>query len=146
MPKTRFHFLTATAVLFLSTVTGCGRQNGPELGLVEGVIRIDDQPASLVMIEFQPVGAGGSPSIATADAEGRYKLRFTQHRDGAMIGSHTIRITYNDDPSPDWPAHPIQIPAKYNTNSELMAEVKPGKNRHSFELKLDHEGIQTARN
>ena len=124
--------------------TGCGGYTGPELGTVEGLVMIDGQPASQVMIEFQPDGGNGSPSIGIADVEGYYKLQFTSNRHGAMLGTHTVRLTFDDDPSPDWPAHPVQIPAKYNAQSELKAEVKSGKNRHDFHLNLQSANLQSA--
>jgi len=124
------------AFLLSIGLSGCGKQSGPPLGYVEGVVTIDDEPASLVMVEFQPVQGGGSPSIGFADENGYYRLQFTNSRPGAVIGTHTIRVTMDDDPTPDNTAPLIDIPARYNKLSTLKAEVKPGKNRHDFNLTL----------
>ena len=134
------------AVALIAGVNGCGRSDGINLGLVEGVVTLDGQPASHVMIQFQPNDLSGSPSFGFADADGHYHLQYTSARPGALIGNHTISITYDDDPSPDWPAHPVQIPEKYNSRSELKAEVKPGQNRQDFHLKLDKTEVNTANN
>lgn len=133
-------------LVLIAGVNGCSSNDGIQLGLVEGVVTINDQPASHVMIQFQPKDLAGSPSFGFADAEGRYKLQYTSAKPGALVGNHMISITYDDDPSPDWPAHPVQIPEKYNQRSELKAEVKPGQNRHDFHLKLDANEVKTANN
>lgn len=126
----------ALALLALSFAAGCGKESGPPLAYVEGVITIDDEPAPLVMVEFQPAQGGGSPSIGFADTNGYYRLQFTNSRAGALIGPHTIRVTMDDDPTPDNVAPLIDIPARYNKQSVLKAEVKPGKNRHDFNLSM----------
>lgn len=125
-------------------LSGCGSSDGIKLGLVDGVVTFNDQPASHVMIQFQPAGDSGSPSFGFADADGNYKLQYTSARPGALIGSHTISIMYDDDPSPDWPSHPVRVPERFNKKSELKVEVKPGKNRHDFHLKLDEAEFKTA--
>src|SRR4051794_24628619 len=112
-------------ILSLGVLSGCGRSDGPELGQVEGIITINNEPASQVMIEFQPQEPGGSPSFGFADDNGRYRLKFSGTRSGALIGTHTIRVMFDDDPSPDSPPPEIKIPAKYNKKSELTAEVFP---------------------
>lgn len=126
-----------TALLLLSIVTGCTGSKGPELGWVEGVITINSEPASHVLVEFQPQEPGGSPSYGFADEEGRYKLKFTGTKSGALVGTHTIRVMF-DDPSPDAPPPPVQIPPKYNRQSELTAEVLPGTNYHDFDLQVSN--------
>lgn len=142
----RKHLLRAGSLALLTmAITGCSRKASPQLGQVEGVITIDGQPASHAMIEFQPAQPNGSPSYGFADATGRYKLQFTGSRHGALLGTHTVRVTFDDDPSPDQPPHPFQIPAKYNKRSELKAEVAVGSNRHDFDLKLRNEVSQVSR-
>jgi hypothetical protein len=125
--------LIATAGLLL----GCGRGTGPELAWVEGDVTFNGIPATFAIIEFQPAEKG-SPSIGFADEDGHYRLQFSQGRQGAMVGQHTVRITFDDDPSPDSPP-PIRVPAKYNTQSELKVEVKRGSNEHDFDLRADHQ-------
>lgn len=129
----------STALLFLTMASaiGCGGARGPELGWVEGVITINSEPASNVLVEFQPQEPGGSPSYGFADEEGRYQLKFTSTKAGALVGTHTIRVMF-DDPSPDAPPPPVQIPPRYNQKSELTAEVLPGNNYHDFDLQVSN--------
>lgn len=144
--RLRNRLLSATSLAFIAlAISGCGRTTGPQLGQVEGVITIDGQPAGQAMIEFQPEQKNCSPSYGFADAAGRYKLQFTGSRKGAILGTHTVRITFDDDPSPDQPPPPISIPAKYNKRSELKAEVSQGSNRHNFDLRLQSEMSQVSR-
>ena len=49
---------------------------------------------------------------------------------GGTLGSNTVRITI----SPDVVANPPNIPARYNTESELTKEVKSGQNESNFDL------------
>jgi hypothetical protein len=127
------------ALLFVAgSLTGCGRNSGPELGYVEGDVTFNGNPATFAIVEFQPEEKGGSPSVGFADEEGHYRLQFTRDRNGAMLGRHTVRITFDDDPSPDQLA-PLRIPARYNTQSQLKVEVEPGRNEHDFDLRSDRQ-------
>ena len=141
----RHHFwFSSPVLLMLLSIVGCGDSTGPKLGHVEGVITIDDEPASLVMVEFQPLEQGHSPSYGFADIKGHYKLKYSSKRNGAVVGAHTIRVTYGDDPSPDDESPKVVIPARFNRLSELKAEVKPGNNRHNLDLKLGNTTTRTA--
>ena len=54
------------------------------------------------------------------------------------MGRHTVRITTfhakSNDPHAKRDASPEQIPAKYNTQSSLSGEIRPGSNRIDFDL------------
>lgn len=124
-------------VVIAGCMIGCGQSSGPELAWVEGDVTFNGSPATFAIIEFQPEGKG-SPSVGFADENGHYQLQFSQNRRGATVGRHTVRITFDDDPSPDSPP-PIQVPARYNTQSELKVEVKRGSNDHDFDLRADQQ-------
>jgi hypothetical protein len=85
---------------------------------------------------FQPE-ASGSPSYGATDSEGRYVLGYKRGQQGALIGSHVVRILGDKAiPGPDGKpmkrSHPI--PARFSSGSELKREVKPGSNEINFEL------------
>ena len=65
-----------------------------------------------------------------ADLYGRYQLAYKRGVMGGTLGSNTVRITI----SPDVVANPPNIPARYNTESELTKEVKSGQNEFNFDL------------
>lgn len=114
-------------------LTGCD-SGGPELGSVSGVVTVDDRPLPDATVEFQP--PSGSPSMGLTDSFGKYKLMYTAKRPGAMLGKHLVRITLeraNAEGSNTGVPQPL--PAKYNRNSELTAEVTSGSNKIDFALK-----------
>jgi hypothetical protein len=117
--------ISAAAVLFVS---GCG--GGPGLGNVSGKVTLDGQPLAGALVEFQP--SEGRGSIGSTDAQGVYKLSYTENSQGAVLGKHTVRITMADDEEEQKPGG--KIPARYNSQSELTAEVKSGSNEHNFDL------------
>jgi hypothetical protein len=119
--------LVVVAVLFTA---GCGG-GGPSLGEVSGKVTLDGQPLAGALVEFQP--AEGRGSIGVTDAQGSYRLSHTEDLQGAVVGTHTVRITMADedeDPKP----RGGPIPARYNRLSELTAEVQAGSNECNFEL------------
>ena len=112
-------------------VLGCG-QTPPNLADVAGSVTLDGKPVSNVMLEFQPVDGGGSPSIGYTDLDGVYRLRFTRERWGALPGTHLVRIDFDVDSHDRRPVFPI--PAKYNRDSTLRRELRPGHNHLMFDL------------
>ncbi len=137
---------------FLVVAGGCG-SSGPELAPVSGKVTMDGKALANVLVTFTPVG-GGTSSSAVTDQEGRYTLSCHLGQ-GALVGQHRVSIHSQaphasgqavvpdeDDPSyqPDpyasirAPAFEEKIPARYNTKSELLREVKRGKNVIDLEL------------
>ena len=115
-------------------LSGCG-DSGPALVPVTGVVKANGQPLPHVMVEFQPKERG-SPSIGYTDANGRYQLRFSKDRWGAMAGQHAVRIEFDHDPGSDAPKPPFKIPAQYNRQSTLAVEVSSRSKNHDFELHI----------
>jgi hypothetical protein len=117
--------------MLLLLAVGCG-QSGPKLAPVEGRVTLDGRPLDTVDVVFQP-SDGGRPGTARTDAEGHYELVYKRGSMGARVGEHTVRIGYLSNIV----ANPPKVPARYNTASELRAEVKPGRNELNFDLKSD---------
>lgn len=89
---------SAAVLLTLAALVGCGRPPGPIVAPVEGVITKQGQPLPGASVTFYP--AGGRPSVGQSDREGRYSLRFTKDRNGAMVGDHQVTISYGGRPEP----------------------------------------------
>lgn len=122
-------FVSLVAIL----VVGCGRGDVPELGDVEGTVRLDGAPIEGVMVQFHSE-KGGRPGSAVTDKEGKYKLRYNAEYNGAKIGGNKVEIsTMWPDGEPP-PGKKETIPSKYNAKSELRKDVKPGKNSFDFDL------------
>lgn len=113
-------------------LSGCGHSDGPPLASVSGVVRLDGSPLANAYIEFTP--QQGSPSYAKTDAEGRYSLRFTRRKAGAMIGQHRVRISTASDDDGEGNAVPEKIPPQFNSRTRLQREVAEGENAFDFEL------------
>jgi hypothetical protein len=97
---------------------------------VKGRISLDGRPLEMVDIVFQP-NNGDPPSTSRTNADGNYEMMYKRGIMGARVGEHTVRIGYTSNIV----ANPPKIPARYNTASELRAEVKPGQNEFNFDLK-----------
>ncbi len=116
-------------------LTGCG-SGGPDLGRVEGTVTLDGKPLEGALVEFQP-REEGVPSYGRTDASGQYQLQFGVDQPGAMVGTHTVRITTGGmESTGEGPAVavPERVPAKYNVQSTLTREVESGSNTIDFEL------------
>ncbi len=124
-------------ILFTLLVAGGGcRKGNPNFAHVSGQVRLDGQPLSGALVEFEP--EGGSPSYGLTDPYGRFTLRFNHEQAGALIGKHTVRITTRRSTTDD-NGRPVvlpeKIPPQYNSRSTLKVEVRPGSNRFDFDLK-----------
>ena len=139
---------------------GCsGSGTEVELEKVSGVVTMDGKPLADAVVVFTP--EKGNPSTAQTDAAGKYELAHRGNAMGAIPGKHEVRITTGQPPTPavdpdaDADADVSQletatgigfeeaeseaakkdpIPAKYNTNTTLTADVKTGENTINFDL------------
>ncbi|PQO44360.1 hypothetical protein [Blastopirellula marina] len=130
--------LTLAATLTLGVV-GCGGDGtSPPLGEVTGHITLNGEPLDGATVEFIP--ESGRPSIGVTDASGNYELLFKADMPGAMIGKHSVRITSQRSASGGEGAEEFvsarkeTVPAKYNDETTLEADVKSGDNKLDFPL------------
>ncbi|MDZ4685229.1 MAG: hypothetical protein SH850_09070 [Planctomycetaceae bacterium] len=134
----RSSFVTMAVVATSLMGFGCGKANGPELAPVLGTITLDGQPLPEMNIQFAPEATGGSPSFGGTNADGEYRLLFSQNRKGAVPGKHRVEITprerKTDDSGNPIGQEPVKLPAKYRKPGALSAEVKPGANTIDFRL------------
>lgn len=130
--------LAMMAAMALCLVMGCSQNSGPELGYVEGNVTLDGNPLDGAEVQFEPEDA--RPSVAFTDENGHYVLKFTGSRDGATLGTHTVRIlsargsSGGEGDGPLVKARPELLPAKYHVKSTLTADVQSGNNTIDFDL------------
>ena len=117
-------------MLFL-LAAGCGK-SGPGVAPVKGRVTLDGRPLPNVVLQFQP-DEGKRPSAGGTDENGEYQLYYKRSIVGARVGQHTVRIL-----APMVPKAAV-IPDRYNKQSELRAEVKPGQNDINFELSTEEK-------
>lgn len=127
--------LLLTACLAVGLV-GCGQDSGPALANVTGTVTLDGKPLPDAAVTFYPAD-GGRPSQGFTDESGKYTLRFTGTKEGAVVGQNTVQVEVGlpmgESEAP--PASKLpQLPAKYNKKTELTAEVKRGSNTIDFDL------------
>ncbi len=128
-------------VMILIGLSGCGN-GGPHLVAVSGKVTVDGKPVPNAIVTFNPVAAGGSNSLGKTDAQGVYRLEFSQDKQGALVGDHVVEIVTKkvskaelpDDGSAVAEAPYVEIPAKYRKRGSLTATVKDQANTIDFEL------------
>lgn len=125
----RFRELAHVGIV-LALLAGCGEKpkDLPKLGLVTGVVKVDDKPLAKASVQFVPQTSRMSSGIT--DAEGKYELMFNASLKGAAVGQHQVRIS-----SASSAEIPETLPPRYNTQTELTAVVKEGTNTINFNLK-----------
>ncbi len=112
----------------LSVIAGCGGPTGDRVPLA-GEVTLDGQPLDRGSIEFHPDGEGSITGGVIVD--GKFEIPAEQ---GAKPGKYSVRIFASGDSvevDPDMGPGPEAenvvseelIPAKFNTETELTAEV-----------------------
>jgi hypothetical protein len=124
------------ACLTIALMVGCG--GSPfELVPVSGVVTLDGKPVPYTQVTFQPRSTddptqAGPSSVASCDDTGRFELKTIKGEDGAVVGTHTVRISSLGPPrdlSGDTNVGPLPVdafPAQYNTDSTLTFDVPEG--------------------
>ncbi len=119
----------ALAVLGMLFLAGCSRGDRPSLGLVSGTVTLDGKPLAGARVIFEPV-EGGRASTSTTDSRGRYELIYIRTDKGAKVGPHNVRIFAGNADL----GRAEVVPPRYNLQTTLRVEVKPGENERNFEL------------
>ena len=130
-------FFGLMLVTTLTLIAGCQPPGPvrPTLGTVTGTVTMDGKPLADVLVTFEPQ-AGGRQSMGTTNAQGVYELTYDVETKGAVVGSHRVTVTtpgVSEAPDPSGEAKD-PVPAKYNTESTLVEEVKAGANTIDLEL------------
>ncbi|TWT60117.1 carboxypeptidase-like regulatory domain-containing protein [Rubinisphaera italica] len=119
-------------LLSLMTITGCskGSSDAPTLTTVSGVVVSKGQPLSGVILEFRPEKEG-APSYGTTNENGEFELNYSDGREGAVPGKHTVKMTESfapaeadggDGPPPKRPPGP---PKEKTMKIDVKADASP---------------------
>jgi hypothetical protein len=106
-------------------------------------VKFNGQPVKTGLIEFQPAGQGMATAGAAAITDGSYSIA---RAEGLQPGQYQVRVSSAPQKAQrppnalpgDYQLPPAQelIPAKFNSNTSLTAEVtKEGPNKVDFDLK-----------
>ena len=117
----------------LVVLAGC---SPPTTAEVSGLVTIDGQPVQRGAINFDPVD-GNTPTAGGVINEGRYSVMVPITTMKVRIKASKVvgkRKLYDTPDSKEVDVVEEAAPARYNTETELTFEVKPGKNHKDFEL------------
>lgn len=92
---------SATFVMFLISVLGCGQPtdpNRPKTYPVSGTVTQAGQPVEGANVVFQ-LADGSRGAVGVTDASGKYTLMTFSAGDGAVAGDHKVAITKYDRPA-----------------------------------------------
>jgi hypothetical protein len=131
--------------LLLLCLVGCDDGGYGALGLVEvtGRVALDGSPLPNAKVRFEDDNGAGSEG--TTDADGQYRLMYDSEHPGCTPGQKIVRITLanvnEEGADPDAAAGgeggqvAEALPAIYNRQSTLQADVSPANRNFDFELK-----------
>ncbi len=140
--------LVILGLLALAPISCGGSAGGPQRGAVRGKVSLDGEPVESGSITFFPTGDTQGPVSGGQIDNGSYSIA---GGNGPVVGRNRVEIRWprNTGNTITLPADGLgsgemtqqerveAIPAKYNANSTLIHQVKPGKNTIDFELKSD---------
>jgi hypothetical protein len=139
----RARSLLGLAALF---ALGCGSgKRAP----VSGTVTLNGAPLAGATVTFQPIAPKGSiqagdSSLGKTDESGKFTLRTTKGRNGALVGKHRVSISLLNPQVGDSDARPPRggwpladkVPPQYNAKSDLTFDVPPGgTDKADFPLK-----------
>jgi hypothetical protein len=87
----------ACGVLIIAAVVGCGKQTGPRVQFVKGVVTLDGQPLEGATVSLTPnAGSTGLPAYGMTKAGGEYVLTSSRGGSvgaGAVAGDYLVTVT-----------------------------------------------------
>jgi hypothetical protein len=137
----RIAMLVLCLLVALTAAAGCNR-HGANRGIVSGKVTLDGQPLEQGTIQFTPIeGTKGVPTGGSITS-GRYRLADAA---APTVGCNRVEVramrpTGKKVPKPFAPPGETidelvaAVPPKYNSQSTLKIEVKPGENTADFDI------------
>lgn len=123
-----------------------GRVDGPRRGSVKGFVTFDGAPLETGVVVMLPAGDTKGPTAGSAISDGAFSIAAAS---GPVVGRYRVEIKALRKTGRQVKALvPVGgrkeraeaeqfIPAKYNKDSEIEIEIKPGRNTISLELKSE---------
>jgi hypothetical protein len=129
--------------VFGSLVFLAGCSDAPDLVQINGRVTRGGQPVPKILLQFYP--QDGRPSWGQADAEGKFKLHYNKHYEGARLGKHRVFVAFENstetpyDESGRQKLNPDQraVIEKYGKLETSPLEVDLQRNGQDVEIKLD---------
>lgn len=142
-------------LMLAASAVGCGPEGADyskvDLINVQGKVTLDGQPLAGAVVTFE--AADGQFSYGLTDSNGSYSLQFDSEKQGVTPGAKIVRISTTrkipglntsegseggeasgEGPAATPSANTERVPARYNKDSELKAEVTRSQ---SFDFALE---------
>ncbi|MFH1922057.1 MAG: hypothetical protein ABIP48_19500 [Planctomycetota bacterium] len=133
----------APLAVLLVVIAGC---DGSNRAAVTGEVTLDGEPVDGGTISFTPSGGAADAAAWGEIKGGRYSIPAAK---GPGVGTARVEIRWDRKTGKKIAAVPPAppdtmieeteeaVPARYNTQSELTADVQAGQNTFNFELKSE---------
>lgn len=137
--------ITLLALPAATMLLGCSGPAGLDTQPVTGTVTFDGQPISEGRIQFR-AQEGDQRAFSAEIKDGQYQME-------ALAGKMTVEIIASrpvpgkfdeSNPGEKVPVGEMYIPACYNSQTKLTAEVTPGKNKIDFPLTSEGDGQPAA--
>ena len=125
-------------VVSLVGLAGCGDTNIVE---VTGTLTHKGKPVPNALLTFEP--SHGRQSWAETDDQGRFKIFYDKHRDGAVVGTHKVFLEYQ--PSTDAEREAVMAgkpPPMSPEMKALFAKYSPLKSKLTVEITRDTRDLK----
>lgn len=123
----------------LGLISGCGASDAQTRYKITGLVNFDGKPIPEGDILFLPEGDGrpdggriaaGQYTVELTAGPKRVEIRASRENPAKMVDSML-------EPGKKVPAREDYIPEKYNSKSELKAEIAEGPGEYDFDLKSE---------
>jgi len=118
----------------------------PSLASVSGTITLDGKPLPDALVLFEPVTDETNAeqrligaSVGRSNKEGVYTLAYPGGHDGAVVGTHTVRVNKTDVKGLE------TLSKKYHRQSQMKHEVKAGSNTIDLPLRSKPAGTAAGK-
>jgi hypothetical protein len=129
--------INRSALLLMSAtlLVALGCSSGSDMGTIEGQVTLDGKPLVKGAVRLSPID-GQAQTAGAAIQAGKFTVRARPANYRVEISATEVRGSTGGriNKLQDNLNVVSLIPERYNTNSELKLEVKPGLNEKSFEL------------
>ncbi len=118
-------------------LAGCGAPTG----IVTGDITVNGVPLEEGVITFSPADKNGE-TVTRKVTAGKYEAKMVAGNKFVQISAPVVVGMRKESTHPDAPLIPEteeSLPPRYNSESELTLEVKPGMNAKDWNLEKDRK-------
>jgi hypothetical protein len=132
------HWWAVLILPLLVAIAGCGNSNSGR-SQVHGTVTVNGTPPASGAIAFTPVD-GAAPTSGGSIVDGKYSVDVPIGQSKVAIRVPRVvgqRKLYNTPDSPVQPTMEESLPAKFNDETELTLDVKPGETQGDFDLKTN---------